>query len=247
MPRLALLALVLGLLIGFIRQGRLYRLGENVPRAWPLLPLGAALSLLTGYSALPFGHYWVLLALVYLVAFCLINIKFHWFMALAAAGIGLNLVVIALNHGMPVDPAAAQRAHLTTDSATFEPEGFKHHRETSSDTLSFLGDNIAVPGLREVVSIGDIIFSIGIAGIAMRLLLPNPHLMSIKEGFAPRQDSRHRAQRRSHARRRRRRVSKTVRQTDSLEELDLFSPSVSTARVREDLQGMTIIDDDWDA
>ena len=90
---------------------------------------------------------------VLLVWFCLANLRLRG-LAVVAVGVALNGAVITVNHGMPIRaPQAAVEA--TT----------KHHAERPSDRLTFLGDIILVPALRQSLSFGDLIMLVGLVDV----------------------------------------------------------------------------------
>jgi hypothetical protein len=90
---------------------------------------------------------------VFLLLFCLANLRLRG-LAVVMVGIALNGAVIALNRGMPIRaPEAAVEA--TT----------KHHAERPSDKLTFLGDIILVPALRQSLSFGDLIMLVGLVDV----------------------------------------------------------------------------------
>jgi hypothetical protein len=97
----------------------------------------------------------VLLVVSYLLllAFCAANLRLRG-LAVVAVGIGLNGAVIALNAGMPI--RAPEAAVETTT---------KHHAERPSDKLTFLGDIILVPALRQSLSFGDLIMLVGLVDV----------------------------------------------------------------------------------
>jgi hypothetical protein len=80
-------------------------------------------------------------------------------MALAAAGLLLNLAVIAANGGMPVSRSAAERAGLGEELAR---AGVKHEILNDDTALPWLADVIPIPGLQKVVSLGDLVLALGI-------------------------------------------------------------------------------------
>ena len=86
---------------------------------------------------------------VFLLLFCLANLRLRG-LAVVAVGIALNGAVITVNEGMPV--RAPEAAVETTT---------KHHAERPSDKLTFLGDIILVPALRQSLSFGDLIMLVG--------------------------------------------------------------------------------------
>jgi hypothetical protein len=90
---------------------------------------------------------------VFLLLFCVANLRLRG-LAVVAVGIALNGAVITLNSGMPIRaPEAAVEA--TT----------KHHAERPSDKLTFLGDIILVPALRQSLSFGDLIMLVGLVDV----------------------------------------------------------------------------------
>ena len=90
---------------------------------------------------------------VLLLVFCAANLRLRG-LAVVAVGIALNGAVIALNAGMPI--RAPEAAVETTT---------KHHAERPSDRLTFLGDIILVPALRQSLSFGDLIMLVGLVDV----------------------------------------------------------------------------------
>jgi hypothetical protein len=90
---------------------------------------------------------------VLLLVFCAANLRLRG-LAVVAVGIALNGAVIALNSGMPI--RAPEAAVETTT---------KHHAERPSDRLTFLGDIILVPALRQSLSFGDLIMLVGLVDV----------------------------------------------------------------------------------
>ena len=86
-------------------------------------------------------------------------------MALIAIGSGLNLLVIAINHGMPV----AAEAVLLAGSEM--PHDLLHVTLSESTILSVLGDIIPVAPLRGVYSVGDFVIALGGFVVPFRALL----------------------------------------------------------------------------
>jgi len=90
---------------------------------------------------------------VFLLLFCVANLRLRG-LAVVAVGIALNGAVITVNEGMPV--RAPEAAVETTT---------KHHAERPSDKLTFLGDIILVPSLRQSLSFGDLIMLVGLVDV----------------------------------------------------------------------------------
>jgi hypothetical protein len=77
-------------------------------------------------------------------------------MWLIAAGALLNLVVVLVNGGMPVDPAAAALA-----GTALRGDDPLHHALDAATRLPFLADVIPLPPLRNVYSAGDVAIAAG--------------------------------------------------------------------------------------
>lgn len=168
---LLLLFLVVGLLVGFARGGRLNSLGHlPIRHAWlALLALGGqvvAFSSLT--EALPSLTPPLYLAsnLILLLA---VGLNLH-LGGVRLLGLGLlcNVLVIGLNGGyMPVSTAAQRLAGLEQWAERLEEQGrYSNTVPMTGDTrLPFLGDVIPWPlpiPFRNVYSLGD--FFIGLGG-----------------------------------------------------------------------------------
>ena len=81
-------------------------------------------------------------------------------MLVIAAGLLLNVTVITANQAMPVSAAAAARAGL--DPPPVVSDELKHERLDSETRLSWLADVVPVPGVKEVLSLGDIVLALGL-------------------------------------------------------------------------------------
>ncbi len=145
-------AVLLGLVAGIAAGGDLRRLMRVRVRALPLLFGAGALRLLGFVVALPVAMYASVLAVLVVVAF--LNRQIPGVL-LAMVGIALNLMVISLNGGMPVDEAAAQAAGVEV-----RDDGL-HVPLTGATVLSFLADTVPAPLFRNVYSLGDILLAGG--------------------------------------------------------------------------------------
>jgi Family of unknown function (DUF5317) len=156
-PTLIAFAVVLGYLLG----GRLSGFEHLRINRWGLAIVGLVLQLVPSFSigdapASTTGPVVLALSYTFLVVFLFSN---RWIPGMPVMRIGLllNLVVVLINGGMPVQAAAIQRAG--GDPATLAQEApTKHHLTTDEDVLWQLGDVIPIPPpFSDVVSIGDVL------------------------------------------------------------------------------------------
>jgi hypothetical protein len=164
-------AVLLGLAIGLLGGGRLRFLGERTFHGVPLLVVGVALQLVSAVVA-DVAVALVLLSYAALVAFCALNLRLVG-MGVVLVGLLMNTVVITANGGMPVRRSAVVAAKIADydDLPDIRLTG-KRHFEDDDDRLMFLADIVPVPELREVLSIGDIVMSVGVAAVLAHLLRP---------------------------------------------------------------------------
>ncbi|MQA99877.1 MAG: hypothetical protein GEU78_06230 [Actinobacteria bacterium] len=164
---IALIAGVVAALVARLRGGSLESLAAT-PFRWPLL-LWTSLIAQIAFGAWDpewlgsTGGLAVILATNVLVAaFLAFNRRLPG-MVLAAVGTMLNVLVIAVNGAMPVALGAAQIA-----GAGVRDLGIKHEILDAETRLPWLGDVIPVPGLRVLISVGDVLLAIGIAWLVYR-------------------------------------------------------------------------------
>ena len=162
-----LMALALGLraaILTVVRGGSIDGLAATRLRWTWLLALGLAVQL----GAQLWSPSWLdgSLALLVLV---LSNLAVVTFIAgnrrlpgllLADVGIALNVVVIVANGAMPVSADAARLAGVAGMPAN---AALKHEPMNGATALPWLADVIPEPGLREVLSVGDVLLAAGIA------------------------------------------------------------------------------------
>jgi hypothetical protein len=157
---------------GFLAGGSLKPFERLRVHWWALAPLGLALQAAPVPDLLrvrPDTLAAVMLVASYgaLIAFAAVNRRLPgaW---LVLIGLALNLVVIASNGGMPVDPAALRAAGAT--SVSIEGDA-KHHLMTGDDAVAFLGDTLPVPApIGAVLSIGDVVLYAGVAWFVISLM-----------------------------------------------------------------------------
>jgi hypothetical protein len=156
-PGLIAAAIVVGYLLG----GRLRRFGELRINRWGLAVGAAALQFLPaiaigGVAATVVGPIMLATSYALLMLFLFWNrwVPGTWLMAI---GLFLNLLVVVVNGGMPVQPEAIVQAGGNAAQLQ-DAQAAKHHLMTQDDVLWQLGDVIAVPPpLSVVVSVGDVL------------------------------------------------------------------------------------------
>jgi hypothetical protein len=153
-----LLVVIIAMVVGWIRGGKLSNLTEIRVRVWWLLIFGFGLQLIAGF--LPRDQHDLAVSLI-LVSY-LPLLLFVWLnramngLWIAGIGILMNFTVIVVNSGMPVLPEAVTLAGGSEDFTL----GAKHVLLDADTRLPFLADIIPLP--RSVLSLGDLFLAIGI-------------------------------------------------------------------------------------
>jgi hypothetical protein len=177
---IAAFLLVLGLVAGLARGGKLSNLGETGFRMPWLVFAGLGIQAAAELSAASFdpklrqgGRGIAILALsyVFLIAFVAMNRRAPGAL-LIGAGLALNLLVIALNGGMPVSASAVRVTGM--DLHDYLARSVKHRPMGPSTLLPFLGDVIPLPFVNKIVSIGDCVIGAGIFVMVERLVRYSP-------------------------------------------------------------------------
>ncbi len=172
---------LLGVGLGYLLGGRLAGFRGLRIRALWLVWLAAAVQFLQ-YSVTSVRHFVQdvlgvpMLAMVFAIvlAWLAINLP-SWPRAIRIAGLAivlgaaLNGVVIAVNGRMPYDLEAAAKVSVRAGIETpkNEPAG-------AGTRLARLGDTIPVPGLRKVVSPGDVLISAGACAFVVLAMRRRP-------------------------------------------------------------------------
>ena len=154
---------LLGVIVGLAIRRDWRPLVAARPRWIPLLLIGltarGVASFLPGFG---FALYVLSIASTTLVAAA--NYRIIGAAVVAAGGL-LNLCVVIANGGMPVDPGAVAVAGGTM------PSDALHVVLTSTTRLRELSDLIAVPLLRSVYSVGDLLIALGGFVVPFMLLI----------------------------------------------------------------------------
>lgn len=164
--------MIVSLIVGIVRGGRLQHLLDVETRAWWLLVFGFGLqvvaSLLSAENS-TLAVVLLMLSYVSILGMIAINRKAPG-MWIAGIGILMNFTVIALNRGMPVLPAAVEIAGGSAEPVL----GGKHVLLDESTRLPFLGDLIPLPGA--VISMGDVFLAIGLGVFVEEMSRRRPRL-----------------------------------------------------------------------
>lgn len=163
-----LLSLAIGVLAGWLTGGRLRNLADVRLRGESGLIALVFATALVPRAFERAGVWWhePLLAvwavmMVVIIWLCWMNraVPGSWFIG---AGLLSNLIVVLGNGGMPVSEWAV-RTVGGGGAAVTRLAGAAFHLPASSARLELLGDIIPVPGLRMVLSTGDLFMMVGVA------------------------------------------------------------------------------------
>lgn len=167
-------ALAVGLVAGLAAGGRPSNAASCTFHLWPALVVGVVLQGVPELLGLEGSAAYAAVACSYtaLLAFAAANLRLTG-MAVVLVGLALNTAAILPNGGMPVrGPALVQAGIVEPDDVGALDFGSKRHLERDDDVLVVLGDVVPVPPFREVLSIGDLLLSAGLAAVVFRLLRP---------------------------------------------------------------------------
>jgi hypothetical protein len=184
---LAVLALLIAVLLGWLSGGTLERLG-HLPLAARRLVAGAlGAQLLGAVIGGPFYPLGLLLSAGLVAAFLRRNRGIRG-TGLVALGLLSNALVVGLNGAMPVSVAAADRAGTTTQQILTGDDP-RHEIADRGTRLRPLGDVIPVPlpWRPEVVSPGDVLVAAGLGQLV---------LLGMRTGPRPGRHARRRSDRR---------------------------------------------------
>ena len=157
---------VVAALVVVLTKGSFKRLAHVRFRALWLLLAALAIQIVLEFVDFPeeriddLGLAILLGSYALIFTFCYLNRRTSG-MLVIAIGVGLNVLVIALNGGMPtrddVKDRNGREVHVPIERTV------KHKPSEDSDLLPFLGDVFTAPGVpNQQYSIGDIVIGIGI-------------------------------------------------------------------------------------
>ncbi|MCB0952394.1 MAG: DUF5317 family protein [Microthrixaceae bacterium] len=159
-----LLALGVGVALGLRWGGSISNVAEWRPELWQLGLGGVSLLVITdviGFGGTP-AVLLRIVALGLITAFAVLNVTTGG-MVLVAVGFGLNFLVTLINWGMPTSASALASAGIADSAEAASALVLNGGREVADGALlGFLGDVIPLPW-GQVISIGDIIWLVGLA------------------------------------------------------------------------------------
>ena len=168
-----LIAFALGVLASLALGGSLRSFGEVRFRLLPLFALSLVVPAVAAFGPLgeEFRSYGVTLIVasnILLIAFAVANRRIPG-LALVAAGVFLNALVITVNGAMPVESSAAN------DVASTQAVGsIKHEPLTSATRLPWLADRLPVDLTNQVLSVGDLLLVIGVGAMGFGIPRGSP-------------------------------------------------------------------------
>jgi hypothetical protein len=161
--------IALAILVVVATKGSFRRLGKIKFRFLWVLFVALAVQLPLDFYDFPkdriddVGLGILLLTYVLILGFCIANRKIKG-MSIVTFGIALNVLVIALNQGMPtkddVETRNGREVHVPIERTV------KHRPQEDDDLLAFLGDVVTFPGFpNQQFSLGDIVIGLGVVDL----------------------------------------------------------------------------------
>jgi hypothetical protein len=161
--------IVVAAVVVAVTRGSFRQLARIELRALWLLFVALAIQVVLEVVTFPddriddLGFGLLVLSYALILAFCVANRRTRGFV-IVAVGVGLNMLVITLNHGMPTKDEVQERngreVHVPIERTV------KHRPEEPDDVLTFLGDQLTFPGVPdEQYSVGDIVLALGIVDV----------------------------------------------------------------------------------
>ncbi len=178
-------ALILGIIMGKLRGGRIKRLGHQTLR-FPLILilsfiilLGTSILISLGYAniiAIRMYLYIVAYCFLFLVLFLNLHIKSIWLILIGAI---LNFAAIALNNGsMPIDVAVLEKMSFTNLLNSINTGSLPNYipiNEANSIT-QYLGKKFTTPAfypIKQIFSVGDGFIAVGLFFYVQKIMQSN--------------------------------------------------------------------------
>lgn len=169
------LAVVFGLLAGVIRGGNFVAMLKTRVYHPEFLASSVVCASVVSFTDVDSDGVIAFVALAGAFAFTLMNLHLVG-MVILSIGLALNLFVFILNFETPVRPNALVEAGIVS-AEDLRERGVNisgHAEPADGDTvLGILGDTFPIRWHEQVVSIGDLIFLVGLANVTGNLMLGN--------------------------------------------------------------------------
>ena len=152
---------------------------------WPVLALGAVLSLAVGLDTnMLAGRFALGISLALLLAVCLLN-RHITGASVAAIGIATNLGVLLVNGYLPVSEGAVVAAGIIDfDGLDRVLLGAARRWSDDATIAAWLGSAIPLAPLKDVITLGDLVTAAGLANVGFRLMWPATRALSRPEAVA---------------------------------------------------------------
>lgn len=169
-----ILAVIIGLVAGVIRRGDFPTILNTQIYHPEFLVSSAICAFFVSVTDIDSDGVIAFVALVGAFAFTIMNLHLVG-MVILSIGLALNLFVFILNFETPVRPNALVEAEIVTAAELERGVTISGHVELADDdsVLDFLGDTFPIRWSEQVVSIGDLIFLVGLANVTGNLMLGN--------------------------------------------------------------------------
>jgi hypothetical protein len=163
-------AILIGLVAGALRRGRLVSLTRTRLRRPLLLAIAVICALAADVLDVPSPAIFAFVGLLAGIAFAGSNLLMPG-MVVVGIGVAVNLLPVALNGAMPVRADALIDAGIVAE-ADLDRVVLRGARELadSETSLEILGDVIPVPQVDQVMSFGDLIVLIGLTDVIANLM-----------------------------------------------------------------------------
>ena len=160
--------LLLAIAYGKLRGGKIGNISDLAIRMWGFIPAGFLLSyvsiyLITRGNGFLFDNFvYIQLASNLLLLTTLFFNRSFWPFNLVSAGIMMNSIPMTLNGGrMPVSGWALEKAGLIQEFSLIAEDRIVTHTLIRDETFFMLLSDV-IPLLYKVISIGDVLISLGI-------------------------------------------------------------------------------------
>lgn len=169
---LSVTVVLIGVVIGVARGGRIDAVRSVRPQWWGLLVAGFVLQAFAENVDVAGATSLSVIGMFLLVIGLVTNAQIRGSL-IAAFGVTLNLVVLALNGAVPIRFEALGAAGIIdegTERSQITSVGHLLELETADTTFAGLGDTIPVGLLSSVLSVGDIVTFAGVIVIVSNLV-----------------------------------------------------------------------------